>query len=297
VLQDGVSSVTFAGRRSQNGVPAACVSDWEGRLLSALRQGQIADLGLVAGADGQPIGSADDQRARGAYRYDMKAGEQAGGATVEAIDCRRLSADAVLEILQVSPESAFTAEAALVEGLVSEVTLGQPTPSGTAEPSTTAPGSVTPTPGPVAVTPAPSQVAPATPSADCAAIGAWLTTTQGRLDRLTKIGNDAQAAVTGGMDVYAQQLATSAGLVQDILVETQASTAPASAVTIDQDLRDAMGLLVSVYDTLSDAYRRGDSTELQAGISKANQVEQKVNAVRSRMRDLATPCGIRIPSP
>ena len=119
---------------------------------------------------------------------------------------------------------------------------------------------------------------------------------QGRLDRLTIIGNDVQAAMTGGMDAYARQLAKSAGLVQDILLEQQAVTVPAAAVTLDRDLRDAMGLLVSAYDTLADAYRTGNATELQDGISKANQVEQKVTTVRSGMRDLATPCGIRIPS-
>jgi hypothetical protein len=296
LLQDGVSSVSFAGHRSKDGVPAGCVSDWEGRLLAALRQGQIANLGPVTAAGGQPVSGADDQRARGAYRYDVKAGDKAGSAVVEAMDCRRLSADAVLEILQVSPETAFAAEAVLVQGLLSGLSLGQPMPSSSAEPSAPTPAPVAPTPAPVVPTPAPSTPAAASPTADCAAVGAWLTATQGRLDRLTAIGNDVAAAMSGGMDAYAKQLAASAGAVQNVLVDAQGAPVPASAVTLDKDLQDAMALLVSAYDTLADAYRTGNATELQDGISKAGQVEQKVTAVRSGMRDLATPCGLRVPS-
>ena len=88
-LGDGVSEVVVAAHQQAGGDAAACVRDWEGRLLDSLRAGRISDLAPAAGVDS---GTGDAQRSRGAYQFSLSTSGAPPRSIVERVDCRRLSA-------------------------------------------------------------------------------------------------------------------------------------------------------------------------------------------------------------
>ncbi len=290
-LGDGTSEVILTGRHAAGGDAQGCVLAWEGRLLGSLRDGSIAQLAPVTGADGAPAGGGDEVRSEGAYQFSLLEPGAPVRTIVERIDCRRLSGDAVLEITSDTPLDAAGTAPASIDALLAGLSLTDVVATPTARP-TAAPVLASP---PTA-TPEPTAVLAATPDAGCDGMDAWVPDTLARIDRLKGLAADANAATSNGMTAYAQQLATNASAVQQIRMEQQAATLPAAATVVQTDLLRMYQVLGDAYDLLAQAYRAGDPALLQEGLGTANEAETLSSSVRRALRDAATPCGITVPA-
>lgn len=293
-LTRGGSSVAFVAFQHPDGNVTTCIRDWEGRLLELLRAGTVADLQPVTDAT-QPSATSSAERAVGSYQYLYKTqADPAGSTIVERDECRRLSGSAVIEITADVPAADRATAMPLVDDLVARLMLsavptssGTPTMAPTAPPATAAP----PTPQPTAApTPEP------TPDAACAGMQAWVADTLSRFDALKQMGDDLNAAMSAGMQAYAQQLGADSLAVQQLLIAQQGAAVPAAAKDIQPNLIRMFQKLADAYDLMSRAYTTGDSGLLQQGLSTAGEAQTLANTTRSSIRNAATPCGITVPA-
>jgi hypothetical protein len=288
-LSNGTSSVSFVAFELAGGDPAACIRDWEGRLLGLLRAGTVADLQPVAG-DEQP---ADAERAVGSYQYLYKTdADPAGSTIVERDECRRLSPSSVVEVTSDIPVDARDVQAPLVEALIGRLVLTEsPTPS--AAPATP----VAPTAPPTAVATQPPTPVPA-PTADptCDGMDAWVSGTLARFDAVKAMGDDLTAAMNAGMAAYAQALADTALAIQRLQIDQQGATVPDAAGDAQTAVIKMYQKLAEAYDLMAQAYTTGNTAVLQQGLSAAGEAQGLATAARTALRQVATPCNITVPA-
>jgi hypothetical protein len=307
-LDNGTSTVTIVAFEQAAGDAMACLRDWEGRLLGAFRDGSIVDLAPVTNADGSSLWGGDAQRARGGYAYRF-ADTPDDPPQAEVIECRHLSDTAVVQAQYLVPAASFAEEVPRFEALLAGLEVATPAATPRTQPTepsvepsveptlapVTAPPVTAPpvTPEPV-VTPVPTP-AP-TPGPDCTGMEAWTSATLARFDRLTSIGEEVARSANAGMDTYSRALAAGAEEIAGLRIEQAREAAPASLANAQKDLDDLFRTLFDAYDILSGAYATVDTVLAQQGFAKAAEAEAILKQVRSEVRDIVEPCGIRIPA-
>jgi hypothetical protein len=291
-LSDGTATVSVIGFELAGGDATACIRDWEGRLLGLLRGGTVADLQPVVDDQGQPVGGGDAERAVGSYRYLYKTqADPEGTVIVEQDECRRLDDGAVLEITSDIPLDARDTQTPMVDALIAGIRTDGPVVPSSAAPATAVPATAQPSTAP---TPAPSAV----PTADTACVGveAWVTDTLSRFDAVKTMGDSLNTAMNAGMAAYAQTLADTAVAIQQLQIQQQQVSVPASATDAQASVIKLLQKLAEAYDLMAQAYTTGNTGLLQQGLSAASEAQGLATTARTAVRNVATPCGITVPA-
>jgi hypothetical protein len=261
-LTNETSDVFLTGHEGFAGDALACVSDWERRVFESLRAGRISSVDRAAGPDGVPVSGGDSSRARSAFRYTVALDDGTTRQQTDMLECRRLSANGVLETLLVSPAESFSEQLPQVEALLAGLVLAEVTGGPSAQPI------LAPSPPPAPPSPQPSEAAAPTPVSDptagptleptpeptpdaaCLGVEAWIATTEGRITRINEALSDLNS-VAGRYDLpaYLAGLASLQGELQVMAARQAQDAVPGIAAEVNANV-------VNAYETYIDAARQ-----------------------------------------
>lgn len=286
-LGNSVGSVHLSAYEGHRGEALACRADWEGRVMQALAQGQISGLALATQPDGQPLAGGDDTLARGGYSYTLTLEGQPPRDQVDVLECRRLSATAVLAVVLVSPAGSFADQLALFDALVADIVMPE-----LPQPPIESPGAPTPAPQP-----SPGPATPAPPPTDdpvCLGAAEWVTRTSERLDRIDALMAEADK-IAGRMDLagYTAAVASLEGQLYDMIARQTQESVPLIAVEANARVVSAYEVLADGANQLLDAFAIGtDLAAYNRAVARVQEAVELMTEVRRDIGRIKGRCGI-----
>jgi hypothetical protein len=149
----------------------------------------------------------------------------------------------------------------------------------------------------VQVPPLPLPSAPAVPaetvapSAECQLVPEWIAVTERRLDRVQELIAAANKAAAGtDINAYLNSVAAYVGEVR-IMAETMLGEAvPPLATEASQELLTALQTGVEAGELILQSFGTGDAQTYNAGVTKAQESNQSLIAVRTQVAELKARC-------